>query len=70
MPPRTPKERVEALRQAFDATMKDPEFLADAKKANLEIEPITGREMQQIVAGIFKLDPAITAKVKAILNPS
>ena len=70
LPPRTPKERVGTLRQAFDATMKDPEFLADAKKANLDLEPMTGREMQQIVAGIFKLDPALTAKVKAILNPS
>lgn len=70
LPPRTPKERVETLRQAFDAAMKDAEFLADAKKANLDIEPIAGREMQQIVGGIFKLDPAIAGKVKAILNPS
>jgi tripartite-type tricarboxylate transporter receptor subunit TctC len=70
LPPRTPKERVDTLRHAFDATMKDPEFLADAKKANLDLEPVTGREMQQIVAGIFKLDPSMAAKVKAILNPS
>lgn len=68
-PPRTPKERVQTLRQAFDATMKDAEFLADAKKANLEIEPITGHEMERLVAGIFKLDPAMTAKLKAILSP-
>jgi tripartite-type tricarboxylate transporter receptor subunit TctC len=70
LPPRTPKERVDTLRHAFEATMKDPEFLADAKKVNLDLEPITGPEMQQIVAGIFKLDPAVAAKVKAILNPS
>ena len=69
-PPRTPKQRVEVLRQAFDATMKDGEFLADAKKANLEIEPITGQEMERLVAGIFKLDPALAAKLKSILNPS
>jgi len=69
-PPRTPKQRVELLRQAFDATMKDSEFLADAKKANLEIEPITGQEMERLVAGIFKLDPALAAKLKSILNPS
>lgn len=69
-PPRTPKQRVETLRQAFDATMKDPEFLADAKKANLDLEPITGLEMERIVSGIFKLDPALTAKLKSILNPS
>ena len=69
-PPRTPKQRVETLRQAFDATMKDPEFLADAKKANLDLEPISGLEMERIVSGIFKLDPALTAKLKSILNPS
>ncbi len=69
-PPRTPKQRVETFRQAFDATMKDAEFLADAKKANLDIEPIGGPEMAKIVAGIFKLNPALAAKLKSILNPS
>jgi tripartite-type tricarboxylate transporter receptor subunit TctC len=69
-PPRTPKQRVEILRQAFGATMKDAEFLADAKKANLDIEPITGQEMERIIGRIFKLDPALTAKIKGILSPS
>jgi hypothetical protein len=50
--------------------MKDPEFLADAKKANLDVEPITGQEMERIINGIFKLDPALAAKLKSILNPS
>lgn len=69
-PPQTPKQRVDTLRQAFEATMKDAEFLADAKKASLDIEPITGPEMAKIVAGIFKLNPALTAKLNSILNPS
>ena len=69
-PPRTPQARVEILRHAFDATMKDPEFLADAKKANLDIEPITGREMAKLVAGVFTLNPTLAAKLKTILNPS
>jgi tripartite-type tricarboxylate transporter receptor subunit TctC len=69
-PPRTTKQRVEILRRAFDATMKDPDFLVDAKKANLDIEPITGPEMERLVAGIFKLDPKLTEKLKNILNPS
>jgi len=69
-PPRTPKQRVEALRRAFDATMKDADFLADAKKANLDIEPITGEEMAKLVTGIFKLDPALAAKLKSILSPT
>ncbi|HEX2931009.1 MAG TPA: hypothetical protein VHV54_14905, partial [Candidatus Binatia bacterium] len=69
-PPRTPKDRVELLRRAFEATMKDPDFLADSKKANLDLDPVTGPEMERLVAGIFKLDPALAAKLKAILNPS
>ena len=70
LPPRTPKQRVGDLRQAFDATMKDPEFLADAKKANLDLEPITGQEIERIVAGIFELNPTLAAKLKGILNPN
>ena len=69
-PPRTPRLQVEALRRAFDATMKDGEFLADAKKANLDIEPITGQEMARLVEGIFKLNPSLAAKLKSILNPT
>jgi len=69
-PPRTPKHRVESLRRAFEATMKDADFLADARKANLDIDPIMGPEMERLVAGIFKLDPALAAKLKTILNPS
>jgi tripartite-type tricarboxylate transporter receptor subunit TctC len=69
-PPGTPKARVAILRHAFDATMKDPEFLAEAKKANLDIEPITGQEMEQLIAGVFKLNPTLVAKLKTILNPS
>ena len=56
-----PKARVDALRQAFDATMKDPEFLADAQKAKLDIEPITGNEMEALVGNLFKLSP-VTGK--------
>jgi tripartite-type tricarboxylate transporter receptor subunit TctC len=70
VPPGTPRPRVEILRQAFEATMKDADFLADAKKANLDIEPITGQEMERIISGIFKLDTALAAKLKSILNPS
>ena len=42
-----PRERVEALRRAFDATMKDPEFLAEAEKTKTDISPMTGEEAQQ-----------------------
>lgn len=68
LPPGTPKDRVEITRKAFMATMRDPEFLADAKKSKLDIDPMAGEEMEKIVEGYFKLDPAIVARLKAVLQ--
>lgn len=68
-PPRTPKHLVETLRRAFDTTMKDPEFLADAQKAKLDVEPITGNEMEAMVANLFKLSPAMASRLNEIFNP-
>src|SRR5206468_4037770 len=48
-PPGVPKDRVQLLRRAFDATMKDAAYLADAKRLRLEITPSTGEEVQQNV---------------------
>jgi tripartite-type tricarboxylate transporter receptor subunit TctC len=67
-PPGTPKDRVEITRKAFMATMRDPEFLADAKKSKLDIDATPGEELDKIVKRYFKLDPAIVAKLKALLN--
>ena len=50
LPPDVPAERVTALRRAFDATMKDPAFIADAAQLQLEIDPMTGEEVQALVA--------------------
>jgi tripartite-type tricarboxylate transporter receptor subunit TctC len=69
MPPGTPKDRVAAMRQAFLATYKDPEFLDEAKKARLELDPVTGEEMEQVVAGLFKLDAKQVARLKEVLVP-
>jgi tripartite-type tricarboxylate transporter receptor subunit TctC len=63
--PGTPKDRVEALRRAFDDTMKDPDFLAEAKRTNLTIGPLTGEELQKLVAEVSGLSPAMLEKVKA-----
>jgi len=49
MPPGTPSQYVEIMRKAFDAAMKDPAFLADAEKARLEIDPIGGAQMAEMV---------------------
>jgi tripartite-type tricarboxylate transporter receptor subunit TctC len=68
LPPGTPKDRVATLRKAFQDTLKDPEFLADAERAKLDIEPITGEEMEKLVAKLFKLSPAIVTKLKDVLG--
>ena len=59
LPPGTPKDRVQLLRRAFDATLKDPEFVADAKKSRLNVDPIPAEEIEKDISGLFKLDPAL-----------
>jgi tripartite-type tricarboxylate transporter receptor subunit TctC len=63
--PGAPADRVEALRRAFDATMKDPEFLAEAHKANLTVGPMRGEDLQKLVAEVAAINPDITEKVRA-----
>jgi len=65
--PDVPAERVKALRQAFDDTMHDPQFLDAAKQANMELNPMGGEELQQIVAKIAAPSPNILAMVKAAI---
>jgi len=68
LPPGTPKDRVEILRKAFMNTMKDAEFLADAKKGNLDINPLDGATLEKGVREVFNLDPALLPKAKEILK--
>jgi tripartite-type tricarboxylate transporter receptor subunit TctC len=68
IPPGTPKQRVQILQKAFMDTMGDPEFLTDAKKAKLGISPISGEQMENTVRRLFKLSPAVVAKLKEVLK--
>ncbi|HSF57208.1 MAG TPA: tripartite tricarboxylate transporter substrate-binding protein [Candidatus Binatia bacterium] len=68
VPPGTPKDRIQILRKAFMDTMKDPTLLAEAKKANLDINPDDGTELEQNVRNIFKLDQNLITKLKEILK--
>lgn len=63
------KERVQTLRKAFLETMKDPAFLADAAKGNMAIDPVPGEEIENVVAGLFKIDPKMIPKLKSMLVP-
>jgi tripartite-type tricarboxylate transporter receptor subunit TctC len=68
MPPGTPKDRVRILRKAFSDTMKDPEFLAAARRANLNLDPLGGEEIEKEVKSFFKLEPALVKQLKEILK--
>ena len=66
--PGVPPERVQALRDAFDATMKDPEFLAAAAQANVEVDPIPGTTLQKWVDEILKASPQVARRAKEFLQ--
>src|SRR6516165_3129892 len=58
-PPGIPPERLKALRAAFDATMKDPEFLKDAQRQDLEVRPLSGAQADALIAEIYASPPAV-----------
>jgi tripartite-type tricarboxylate transporter receptor subunit TctC len=64
VPPGTPKERMQILRKAFTATMKDPEFVAEAEKAKLETTYVSGEEVESYVKQVL----SITPKAKELLD--
>lgn len=66
-PPGTPDDRVAALRAAFDATMKDPVFIEEAKKANIPIEAQTGAKLDAIAKQIMATSPTAIALARKLL---
>ena len=68
-PPGTPVERVAALRQAFDETLRDREYLAEAARLSLEIAPVPGERIQSLIADVYRTTSAeISAKIGAMLK--
>jgi hypothetical protein len=63
-----PEARIAAMRKAFDETMTDKAFLADAQKMVLPVNPIGGEEAAKIIARIYKSSPAIVAKAKEVIE--
>jgi tripartite-type tricarboxylate transporter receptor subunit TctC len=66
--PGTPKERVQVLRTAFVEVLQDSEFVADAKKSKLDTDPLTGEEVEKIIASLFKIEPGLVNQLKEILK--
>jgi tripartite-type tricarboxylate transporter receptor subunit TctC len=63
-----PPDRVAALRAAFDATLRDPDFLADAQKQGLEIVPGRGDEVREVVEHTLATPPDLVARIAAIIG--
>jgi tripartite-type tricarboxylate transporter receptor subunit TctC len=67
-PPDVPADRAEILRKAFMDTMQDKEFLADADKAQMEITPVGGAEIQALVKELYGLPATVAQKAAALVN--
>jgi tripartite-type tricarboxylate transporter receptor subunit TctC len=67
-PPDLPADRKAALRQAFDCTLADPEFLAEAKQRGLEVNPVTGSEIDRLVGELYQTPPEVIAETRAIIS--
>jgi hypothetical protein len=65
-PPDIPADRVTALRQAFDAMVKDPEFLADARNRHLGVDPLGGAELQRIIADVARAPDDVVETMKTV----
>ena len=66
-PPDLPAERAQALRKAFDDTMKDPEFLAEAKQRLLDVNPMSGADIGKLVGELYRTPPEIVVATKAVI---
>ena len=66
LPPGTPRERVSILRKAFLDTMRDREFLLDASKLRIPVQPVFGNEVEEIAVDLFRVSPSMVAKLKKI----
>ena len=68
-PPGMPAGKATLLRRAFDDTMKDPEFLADAAKIQADVAPTTGEDVQKLVARIYATPRPVIERVKKFIAP-
>ena len=68
LPPDVPEERVAALRRAFDATMKDTAFIAEAAKLQFDVDPLTGEQVQALVAQLAATPREVVTRVRAALE--
>jgi tripartite-type tricarboxylate transporter receptor subunit TctC len=69
-PPGVPAERVAALRAAFAATMADADFLADAQRFQMEIDPLGGEAVAKLLAGAYAAPREIVERAAGLVEPA
>src|SRR5262245_25364541 len=67
-PPELPADRLKMLRDAFDATMKDPEFVSDVKRLKLDLEPENGQYLEALIKKIYATPKAVVDKVSELIK--
>jgi tripartite-type tricarboxylate transporter receptor subunit TctC len=67
-PPGLAADRLQVLRDAFQATMQDKDFLAEAAKSGVDIRPVSGEQIKAIVAEVYAISPELAAKAADLLN--
>jgi tripartite-type tricarboxylate transporter receptor subunit TctC len=68
-PPGTPQQQLETLRAAFDATVQDRDFLEDAEKMRIDIAPLSGAKVQDVVAKLYATPRDIVERARAAIRP-
>jgi len=68
LPPEVPADRVQLIRRAFDATMKDPAFLEEAEKLGMEVTPRTGEQLEALIRAASEASPEIIERVTKLIQ--
>ena len=68
-PPGIPADRKQALRKAFTDTMADPAFLEEAKQRGLEVNPVSGEEIDKLIGDLYRSPADVVAEVRASIAP-
>ena len=69
MPPGTPAEQLAVLRAAFDATMSDRQFLEDAEKLRVDISPLSGGKVQELVQKLYATPKEVVERARQAIRP-
>ncbi|MGE3646638.1 MAG: Bug family tripartite tricarboxylate transporter substrate binding protein [Beijerinckiaceae bacterium] len=68
LPPDVPRDQADMLRKAFDATMKDKDFLAEAEKRKMGIDPVGGKRINELLDKVFASPPKLAARIRDLVK--